>query len=191
MPHATEDEKSEGAIIPQQSECAPQHSPDLLDNIISLSGQINEAPLSRDVQAQLVYLSPSVEFTKDKPPIQVVTRESTVRDFRTTVRLSQGPQETIHDVRGREHEFSLERNGFKYVRDRPRFQDFESRDGIWTAYIEELKELVAREFGGFEGGVDEVIAFHEGVSIYHEIHGNFELMTITEARIEQRVATSS
>jgi hypothetical protein len=81
------------------------------------------------------------------------------------VRISQGPLEEIHDVRGQEDEFTLERNGFKFVRNRPRFQEWDSRDGIWRQYIEELKELVSREFGGVSGGVDEVIAFHEGVSL--------------------------
>ena len=167
MPHATACEDSESAPIPPPTEASPQDVPDLLNDVVALEKGISEASASgQDVQAQLHYLSPGVDFTKSKPPIQVVTRQSTVRDARTTVRISQGPKETIRDVRGREHEFNLERNGFKYVRDRPRFQEWDSRDGIWTGYIEELKELVAREFGGLAGGVDEVIAFHEGVSTF-------------------------
>lgn len=161
MPHATEVEDNESATIPQRAEASPQDDSHILNDIINLDRDFSVA--AQDVQAQLHYLSPAVEFNKNNPPIQVVTRESTTRDPRTTVRISQGPQETIRDVRGREHEFTLERNGFKYVRNRPRFQDWESRDGIWIEYIEELKELVACEFGGIEGGVDEVIAFHEGV----------------------------
>jgi hypothetical protein len=165
MPHATEIDESEGAVIPLPSVVSPDHDPKLLSDIITFEEELSSTlPSAKDVQAQLHYLSPGVEFTKGRPPIQVVTRQSTVRDARTTVRISQGPQETIHDVRGREHEFNLERNGFRYVRDRPRFQDWDSRDGIWSEYIEELKGLVARELGGLAGGVDEVIAFHEGVS---------------------------
>ena len=163
MPHAIEVSDQESAVIPHLTDATPESN----DNFVG--HQIEEPEdlqvLSNDVQSQLVYLSPGLEFTKTNPPVQVVARESTARDPRTTVRLAQGPPESIRDVRGREHEFTLEQNGFKYVRNRSKFQDWESRDGIWTEYIEELKELVAREFGGPEGGVDEVIAFHEGVSV--------------------------
>jgi hypothetical protein len=168
MPHATHVEEDTGALIPPSAEVSPPTStPQSLSNGISSCDDDREREQwsPRDVQAQLHYLSPSVEFTKTNPPVQVVTRSSTSRDPRTTVRISQGPPETVYDVRGREKEFTLERNGFKFVRNRPRFRDWDSRDGIWTEYIEELKELVAREFGGAAGGVDEVIAFHEGVSL--------------------------
>lgn len=157
MPHATE-AYLESAIIPLSTEvCVDSVSANLHDFGEAQSSQ------PRNVKAQLHYLSPGLEFTKNRPPVQVVSREATARDPRTTVRLAQGPPETIHDVRGREHEFSLDRNGFMYVRHKCNFEDWESREGIWTGYIEELKELVAKELGGAEGGVDEIIAFHEGV----------------------------
>ena len=162
MPHAIEISDKESAVIPHLTDTTLESNGDFAGHEIEQADDLKI--LSNDVQSQLVYLSPGLEFTKTNPPIQVVARESTARDQRTTVRLAQGPPETIRDVRGREHEFTLEQNGFKYVRNRSKFQDWESRDGIWTEYIEELKELVAREFGGSEGGVDEVIAFHEGVS---------------------------
>jgi hypothetical protein len=167
MPHAVEIEDRERAAIPLAAELSPCDGEDVFSSFRRFDQDVGVALPGppRDVQAQLHYLSPSAEFDKDNPPVQVVSRESTSRDPRTTVRITQGKHETIRDVRGREHEFNLARNGFKYVRDRPRFQDWDSRDGIWTDYIEELKELVAREFGGLEGGVDEVIAFHEGVRI--------------------------
>ncbi|KIW02705.1 uncharacterized protein PV09_06143 [Verruconis gallopava] len=154
MPHATDlEESSSGHVPPTLNEA--ERTTDL--------SPADAGPVSpRDVKAQLHYLSPSVEYSKSKPPIQIVTRSSTTRDPRTTVRIAQGPVETIHDVRGREHEFTLDQNGFRFVRNRCRFQDWESRDGIWNQYVEELKDVVAEEFGGREGGVDEIIAFHEG-----------------------------
>jgi hypothetical protein len=164
MPHATNIEDDISAQIPRSAE-PPSEPPSQLLNAVSKFEQYGQERLvPQDVQAQLHYLSPSFEVSKNSPPVQVVTRSSTTRDARTTVRISQGPVEIVHDVRGRENDFSLERNGFKFVRNRCKFQDWESRDGIWTGYIEELKELVSREFGGAQGGVDEVIAFHEGVS---------------------------
>jgi hypothetical protein len=157
MPHATES-YLESAVIPPSTEACSDNVSAKLHDIVT-----DHTLHPRDVKAQLHYLSPGLEFTKNRPPVQVVSREATARDPRTTVRLAQGPPETIHDVRGREHEFSLDRNGFMYVRNRCNFENWESREGIWTGYIEELKELVAKELGGTEGGVDEIIAFHEGV----------------------------
>ena len=58
----------------------------------------------------------------------------------------------------------LLKNGFQFVRNDFEFTDWESKDGIWSKYIEELKDVVARAFGGESGGVNEIIAFHEGVS---------------------------
>lgn len=121
--------------------------------------------VGQHVEAQLHYLTSSVEYTESKPPIQVVTRAATHSDPRTTVKLSQGPLERINDVRGREDQFTLERNGFTFVKHSSQVGDWECRENIWTDYVEkECKELVANVFGGLQGGVDEVIAFHEGVS---------------------------
>jgi hypothetical protein len=119
----------------------------------------------QDVEAQLHYLTSSVEYTDNNPPIQVVTRAATHSDPRTTVKLSQGPLERINDIRGLENQFTLEQNGFTFVKHSSRVGDWECRDKIWTDYVEkECKQLVANAFGGLGGGVDEVIAFHEGVS---------------------------
>ncbi|KAE9969808.1 hypothetical protein BLS_005213 [Venturia inaequalis] len=119
--------------------------------------------VGQHVEAQLHYLTSSVEYTESKPPIQVVTRAATHSDPRTTVKLSQGPLERINDVRGREDQFTLERNGFTFVKHSSQVGDWECRENIWTDYVEkECKELVANVFGGLQGGVDEVIAFHEG-----------------------------
>ncbi|QDS72119.1 hypothetical protein FKW77_003781 [Venturia effusa] len=131
--------------------------------IPSAFGERSSSEGSQHVEAQLHYLTSSVEYTESRPPIQVVTRAATHSDPRTTVKLSQGPPEKINDVRGREDQFNLERNGFAFVKHSSCVGDWECRDKIWTEYVEkECKELVANVFGGLEGGVDEVIAFHEG-----------------------------
>jgi hypothetical protein len=123
-----------------------------------------QSTAQKDVQATLHYLSSSPNYTKSKPPIQVVTRSTSLRDARTTVVLSPGSVETIHDVRGRESEFTLEKNGFAFLKHRSGVRDWDCRDRIWKEYVEgECRDVVARAFGGREGGVDEVIAFHEGV----------------------------
>ncbi|KAF2430240.1 hypothetical protein EJ08DRAFT_697532 [Tothia fuscella] len=117
----------------------------------------------KNVTATLHYLSPTQVYTPSTPPIQVVTRSTTLRDPRTTVVLSPGPSETIHDVRGREKDFTLEKNGFCFLRKESNVGGFESRERIWREYVEgECRELVMEAMGGKDGGVDEVVGFHEG-----------------------------
>lgn len=159
MPHATDFEDEERATVPTTETPTLPDASDISDLLASQHLSHNHEP--REVQAQLYYLSPSVDYSTN-PPIQVVTRSATTRDPHTTVKLSAGPHETIHDVRGREHEFTLEKNGFQFVRNAARFDDWESKDAIWAFYIDELKEVVSKAMGGAAGGVDEIIAFHEG-----------------------------
>ena len=161
MPHATATNSSEEPI-PREADVSPRTIPqDFYD------ATENHNP--KDVQAQLHYLSSLVEYTKAKPPVQVVTRSATYSDPRTTVKLAQGPPETIRDIRGKEDEFTLAKNGFQFVKYKSQFVDWEYRDRIWTEYVEkETRELVAKVVGGVDGDVDEVIAFHEGVSPFLE-----------------------
>lgn len=169
MPHATSVEEGEELIPPRHSDSVTlsQSIVNAINAPTIQQSNVCEQTGPRDVPAQLHYLSAAVECSKSKPPIQVVTRQIGHRDPRTTVKISQGPVEVIHDVRGREAEFTLAKNGFQFVKNECKFQDWESRDGIWMGYIEELKELVAKEFGEEDGGVDEIIAFHEGVRVHN------------------------
>lgn len=159
MPHAT---------TFKEEQLDPSETPPLVPSAnirIPASERTTSCKGCLSVEAQLHYLTSSVEYTESNPPIQVVTRAATHSDPRTTVKLSQGPLERINDIRGRESQFTLERNGFAFVKHSSRVGDWECRDKIWTDYVEkECRELVASMFGGLEGGVDEVIAFHEGVS---------------------------
>jgi hypothetical protein len=126
--------------------------------------QLNQQ-LPRNVQTTLHYLSPNIICNKYTPPIQVVTRAATYQDPRTSVKLSQGPSETVYDVRGQEDKFCLEKNGFVFLKHRSVTGELESRERIWKEYVEvECRDVVAKAFGGRDGGVDEIIAFHEGVS---------------------------
>jgi hypothetical protein len=157
MPHATTFEEEQ--LDPLETPCFG-----LAATPTNTSEKFTQCEGGQDVKAQLHYLTSSVEYTDNKPPIQVVTRAATHSDPRTTVKLSQGPLETIHDIRGLEKQFTLERNGFAFVKHVSQMGDWECRDKIWTEYVEkECKELVAKVFGGLGGGVDEIIAFHEGV----------------------------
>jgi hypothetical protein len=164
MPHATQSEEHDTAAATFE----PSTSSEPLDiiNQQELNHDEQHQEISSDVQTTLHYLTPNTTYNKCTPPIQVVTKATTYHDPRTSVKLSQGPPETVYDVRGREHEFELGKNGFLFTKHRSVTGELESRERIWREYVEvECKAVVSKAFGGKEGGVDEVIAFHEGVSI--------------------------
>jgi hypothetical protein len=165
MPHATESE--ECGSVATTVESLPSSAPvDIINQHEVDHAEQQSQEVSCDVQTTLHYLSPNTTHSKCTPPIQVVTKATTYHDPRTSVKLSQGPSETVHDVRGREHEFGLGKNGFLFTKHRSVTGELESRERIWREYVEtECKEVVSRAFGGRDGGVDEVIAFHEGVSL--------------------------
>lgn len=97
---------------------------------------------------------------KTSKPVQIVPGFA---DFEhvSNVKLEAGPKETIQDVRGREHEFTLERNGFQYLNSPTGVKDFASKDALETDYLRECERLLRREVSG----VDEVVFFDARVSL--------------------------
>lgn len=101
---------------------------------------------SRDVQVRLQYLKDDPIYLKQKP-LQI-TPNFLDTEGRTNVRLEPGELETIHDVRGREAEFTLDANGFQYVKAPTTFQDWSSQPAIAQQYLPELEKVLRREVDG-------------------------------------------
>lgn len=79
------------------------------------------------------------------------------------MRLIHGPRERINDVRGLETAFTLEENGFCFRKHTSAFTEWDSRKMIEDVYCnQEMAQFIGDVFGGKEGGVDEVIIFHQG-----------------------------
>ncbi|KAK5171829.1 uncharacterized protein LTR77_003465 [Saxophila tyrrhenica] len=87
-------------------------------------------------------------------PIQV-TPNFLDREGRSNVRLESGPPEILNDVRGREHEFNLDANGFCYVHSPTAFKDWTSQPQIAKQYLPDLEELLRREVDG----CDEIVFY--------------------------------
>lgn len=120
----------------------------------------------KDVTVQLHYLS-NDSLYKTQKPLQIVPGFLD-KEQRSNVRLSPGPDEVIHDIRGRESEFSLDRNGFAYVRHPSAFSAWHSQQEIGEKYLEEVEALLRRSVEG----VDEVVFFDARVSVtlQHSLH---------------------
>lgn len=101
----------------------------------------------------LFYLA-DLPLYKHTKPVQLVPGFAENKEPHN-VELEAGPKETINDVRGREHEFTLERNGFQYLHYPTNVKDFTSKDALETDYLRECERLLRREVEG----VDEVVFF--------------------------------
>lgn len=102
--------------------------------------------IPKDIKVQLQYLKddPLYETTK---PLQI-TPNFADREGRTNVKLAPGETEVIKDVRGLDHGFDLDKNGFKYVKGPTKMQDWSSQPKIAQEYLPEIEALLRRELDG-------------------------------------------
>ncbi|EME89348.1 uncharacterized protein MYCFIDRAFT_6630, partial [Pseudocercospora fijiensis CIRAD86] len=100
----------------------------------------------RDIKVKLQYLKDDPIYAKEKP-LQI-TPNFADKDNKTNVTLAPGPFETIHDVRGRQEKFSLDGNGFLYVKAPTSFTNWSSQAAIGKDYLPELEVLLRREVEG-------------------------------------------
>lgn len=108
---------------------------------------------SKDVNVQLHYLQ-DLPLYKHTKPLQI-TPNFADKEHLTNVQLEPGQPETIRDVRGIHHGFSLDDNGFKYVKAPTAFADWSSQPKIAQDYLPELEALLRREVDN----VDEILFY--------------------------------
>ncbi|CAK4031587.1 hypothetical protein AC579_6754 [Lecanosticta acicola] len=101
---------------------------------------------SLDVQVRLQYLKDDPIYSTQKP-LQI-TPNFLDKEHKTNVQLAPGEVETISDVRGKEHQFSLDANGFQYVHAPTQFKDWSSQPKIAHDYLPELESLLRKEIDG-------------------------------------------
>lgn len=108
---------------------------------------------SKDIQVRLQYLADDPLYDHVKP-LQV-TPNYADKERRTNVKLEEGPVETLHDVRDRIEDFTLDGNGFQYVHAPTQFTEWTSQPKIGQLYLKELQDLLQREVDG----CDEVLFY--------------------------------
>lgn len=108
---------------------------------------------AKDVVVCLEYLS-DIPLDKTVKSLQVVPG-SLDRAGKSNVRLAPGQPETIHDVRTLERLFSLDENGFKYVKAPTTFRNWSSQKAIGEIYLQEMEDLLRSEVED----CDEIIFF--------------------------------
>ncbi|KAH9904258.1 hypothetical protein F4778DRAFT_770269 [Xylariomycetidae sp. FL2044] len=91
----------------------------------------------------------------------------------------------VQDIRGRESEFSLERNGFEILKDESilQLEDFKSEDYIQKIYLPECKEVIRRRYSAEHLFVIGFTFRHDHRGALRKYHGAY--MPVTTAHVDQ------
>ncbi|KAH7396720.1 putative CmcJ-like methyltransferase [Phaeosphaeria sp. MPI-PUGE-AT-0046c] len=100
-----------------------------------------------DVLTDLIFLKPDPKYAHEKPyrlrydPGEAIPRTNCETKVQKNV--------TIHDIRGKEAEYTLHRNGFQVARldSKLKPDDFHDRAKVKSVYYPELKELLKQTLG--------------------------------------------
>ena len=106
----------------------------------------------RDITVRLQYLKDDPVY-ETKKPTQVTPPFPTSN--RTNIELMPGPPELLNDVRARQNEFTLDNNGFCYVKAPTTFKDWSSQPAIAKDFLPEMEDMLRREING----CDEIIFY--------------------------------
>ncbi|RPD77498.1 hypothetical protein L226DRAFT_544110 [Lentinus tigrinus ALCF2SS1-7] len=92
----------------------------------------------------------------------------------------------VHDARGREHEFSLDKNGFQFMRHASAETEFVDEERIKTVYYKEAEELLKSVTGAKRVLVfDHTIRCVSGAWERGNMHGRYYRMLTERVHIDQ------
>lgn len=124
-----------------------------------------------DVLTDLIFLKPDPKYDHEKPyrlrydPGDAIPRTNCETDVQKGI--------IVHDIRGREAEYTLNRNGFQVVRLDSKLtpDDFHDRAKVKAVYYQELKDLLKRTLGA-----KRVEVLEHGVSSHSVVsYSDFEM----------------
>ncbi|KAI9723949.1 MAG: hypothetical protein M1812_000667 [Candelaria pacifica] len=96
-----------------------------------------------------MHISTRLSYLKDQPiykterPFMLMTNVPQGQRV-SNLRWELGQEETIHDVRGREPEFSLDESGFRYIDCPTRFTDWTDKKEIERVYLAEMESVLKK-----------------------------------------------
>ena len=103
-------------------------------------------------KATLQYLKWQKLYETEKPYqlFSTVTKQELPVRGATNLEWTEGEVETIHDVRGRISQFTLDKNGFAFRTSPTDFRHFESTERIEQIYPPEVEDILRREVDGVD-----------------------------------------
>jgi hypothetical protein len=100
-------------------------------------------PQPRDETATFMYLDWQDLYNTEKP-FQIFSYLEDPNVRYTNLVFKDGGTECVHDVRGKESECTLDRNGFKFVRHQTSLTSFDKKEDIEKSYLPEIENLVRK-----------------------------------------------
>jgi hypothetical protein len=109
--------------------------------------------ISQDQKTQFLYLKGLDLYTREKP-FQVfldIPKESPDQRKSNLV-YEDGPTEVVHDVRGHESEFSIDTNGFTFIKHQSKLsnEQFEDTRAVEDIYLPECLNLLKENLDGVD-----------------------------------------
>jgi hypothetical protein len=113
------------------------------------------SPAENDI-ARILYLDWQ-DLYNDERPFQIfsVIPKDAENQKADNLVFTEGELETMHDMRGKESEYTLDRNGFFIRHHTSKMMDFSNEDAIKETYIPEIEALLKAELEG----IDQVHVF--------------------------------
>ncbi|WPG97918.1 Hypothetical protein R9X50_00070100 [Acrodontium crateriforme] len=108
---------------------------------------------AKDCKVQLYYLKDDVLY-KTVKPLQIVPGFAD-HEGKSNVKLEPGDLESLTDIRGTSNSFTLDNNGFQYIKSPTNFNNWTSQPAIAADYLPELENLLHRTVEG----CDEIIFY--------------------------------
>jgi len=104
-------------------------------------------PAAGDVLTDLIFLKPDEKHLHEKPYRLRYDPGGTIP--RTNCETQVQKNVLVHDIRGTEAKYTLDRNGFQVLKMESRLtpEEFHDRERVKSVYYDELKELLKRTFG--------------------------------------------
>ena len=112
---------------------------------------------TKNEEAKLLYLDWQDLYSNEKPfQIFSLVPDHALPNARTSnLVFKEGETEVIHDARGMEPAFCLDKHGFAFCCHRTQMKNFEDAEAMESLYLPELEALIKSEVGA----VDQVYFF--------------------------------
>ena len=96
--------------------------------------------------AQFDFIKPLDLYKREKPYRLFLGKPEGAPDYNpTNVQYDRESGIPIHDIRGSEGEFTLERNGFEYIHHDQKFTAFDDHKRIVSEYLPEVERVLLKE----------------------------------------------
>ncbi|KAF5228607.1 hypothetical protein FAUST_10975 [Fusarium austroamericanum] len=98
-----------------------------------------------DTVADLCFIKDLQLYKREKPYLLFVGKPASAEhEKHTNVELETVSNVPVHDVRGRQHEYTIDEHGFQFVTHQQMFSDFDNENLISQHYLREVEKVISK-----------------------------------------------